>query len=168
MPRLRFSIAGLLAAIAFAAIGCAALAHPSYLWVTLVRSFVLAALLLAAARVAAVFCPQSSRAAGFMLWTTLYLVVNWDEFRFWIYGQQPRLPTTQLTQYLAARLGLHSSVPPTPVLKPAEFFYETGHYLWAALFGVLGAAITPLFARRAIAKRIAESGPTVETRIPPL
>ena len=149
MARIRFTIAGLLAGVAFAAVGCAALAHPSYLWVTIVRTLVLAALLLAAARAGAAWSPRTPVAAGFTLWTTLYLVVNWDEFRFWIYGQQPRLPTTQLTQYLAAKLGVQPTVPLTPVARAGEYFYETGHYLWAALFGVLGAMTTVYFARRA-------------------
>lgn len=145
MARLRFSTAALLVGVAFAAVACAALAQPSFLWVTGIRMLVFVAVLVAAARVAAACVPRAAAAAGFAVWTTLYLVLNADAARFWTFGTQPRLLTMQLTQYLAEKLDLQS---PMLLALPRQMFYETAHYVWAAIFGVLGAMTTVYFARK--------------------
>ena len=100
MRNLRFSIAGMMAVVMFAAIGFAALRYPTETWAGVVLLGTLAALGIA---VVGAFCrPAPERGAwlGFAVFGWVYLVAAFQPFDFW-----PRLPTHSLLELLAPRIG---------------------------------------------------------------
>ena len=98
MRPVRFSIAGLMGIVLFAAIGFAALRYPTETWAGVVLLGTLAALAIA---VVGAFCrpaPERGGWLGFAVFGWIYLVAAFEPFDFW-----PRLPTHSLLELLAAR-----------------------------------------------------------------
>ena len=120
VPRIRFSLATLMAMVAIVATGCAALRCASALWAS--AMFTLALVLLCVAMLGALFSHASARRfwAGFALVGCLYLIMVFGPWCSTNVG--PHLLTTKLADYLYPKL--HPS-------SPVGTGVIAGQVLWA-------------------------------------
>ena len=100
MRAMRFSIAGLMGVVLFAAIGFAALRNPSETWAGIVLLATLGAL--GVATVGA-FCHSAATRGGFLgfaVFGWIYMIAAFHPF----FGHWPTLPTQSLIELLAPRI----------------------------------------------------------------
>lgn len=155
MNRFRFSLKWLLAAIAFIALGCAALAHASPLWEMVVAS--LGWCLILTAVLAGIFRRGGSQAfaIGFVVALAGYLllVARFEHRELGNYGSS-RLATTAVLRHLHAAVSHrapYSEAQPAnmvigPVMDPLFVcFRAIGQWLWSIVFGLLGGLLARHF-----------------------
>ena len=130
MHRFRFSIAGLMAAVAVSALAAAALRSPSAAWAGAMLLLLWGVLGLAIA--GALFRKGSERSwwVGFALFGCGYAVLA-----FWSDSNTQSLPTTTLLLFL------HSKFDPSAAATPHWTFLQIAHCLWALLAAIAGGAL---------------------------
>ena len=145
MRRIRFSIAGLMAAVAVAALAVAALRASTPAWAGAMLMLVWSVLGLAI--VSIVYRPRGERAwwLGFALFGCGYLVLAfWSEINF------DSLPTTTLLLFLSSKVD--PSIQKAAWSRTGELhwtFLHIAHCLWALVAAVLGGAAAHLLSAAA-------------------
>jgi hypothetical protein len=146
MPKLRFSIAGLMGIVLVAAVGLAALVSPSPIWAG--ATFLVTCGVLGLAIVGALYRRGAPQVwwIGFCVFGWGYLILvatSGSAFR------SPQLPTSQILAALLPRL--EQPVAPdaeTQVRVRISFisaYYQIGHSLWALVAGLVGGTLARIF-----------------------
>jgi hypothetical protein len=148
MPRFRFSLLALFGFVTLAAVGCAALARPTMLWVTIIQGVVFACLFFAV--LAAIYGQRASRA----FWVG-FAVVGWgymgaQQFLLVDVAQRPTVLIAARLQDLIHPRDIGDGTftltggrgQPLPVnWREIEAFLKIIAWLWPLLFGFIGGLV---------------------------
>jgi hypothetical protein len=158
MNRFRFSLKWLLAAIAFIALGCAALANASAFWEMVIVS--LGWCLILTAVLAGIFRRGSSQAfaIGFVVVLVAYLLID---ARFEYRDRGNRIATTAVLRHLHSAVIREVPYEPQPtimVIRPQwGYFRPIGQWLWSIVFGFVGGLLARHFHTRRERDRLLSS-----------